>query len=73
MTVSVGPSLTAGKGFYDYGKPGGRVPQPDPEVEQLIIEESKRAGIKRRRKPPQVGWLYFKILDIYYLIGVYVS
>ncbi|XP_071841256.1 peroxisomal bifunctional enzyme-like [Apostichopus japonicus] len=42
-----------GKGFYDYGKPGGRVPQPDPEVEQLIIEESKRAGIKRRRKPPQ--------------------
>jgi len=36
-----------GRGFYRY-EPGSRVPQPDPEVEALILEESKRLGITRR-------------------------
>ncbi|PIK43173.1 putative peroxisomal bifunctional enzyme-like [Apostichopus japonicus] len=43
----------SGKGWYNYGKPGGRVPQPDPEVEKLIIESSEKAGFKRRRISPQ--------------------
>ncbi|XP_022079921.1 peroxisomal bifunctional enzyme-like [Acanthaster planci] len=39
----------SGKGYYNYGKPGGRTPQRDPEVEQLIIDFSKKHGIKRRK------------------------
>jgi 3-hydroxyacyl-CoA dehydrogenase len=35
-----------GKGWYRY-EPGSRVPIPDPEVEQLILAESKRLGIER--------------------------
>jgi 3-hydroxyacyl-CoA dehydrogenase len=37
----------AGKGFYLY-EPGSRVPQPDPEVEALIVAASARLGIARR-------------------------
>jgi len=36
-----------GAGFYKY-EPGNRSPLPDPEVEALIVEESKIAGITRR-------------------------
>ncbi|HRI88766.1 MAG TPA: 3-hydroxyacyl-CoA dehydrogenase NAD-binding domain-containing protein, partial [Candidatus Hydrogenedentes bacterium] len=36
-----------GAGFYKY-EPGNRSPLPDPEVEALIVEESKIAGINRR-------------------------
>jgi 3-hydroxyacyl-CoA dehydrogenase len=36
-----------GRGFYHY-EPGSRTPLPDPEVEQLIVEASKRLGIARR-------------------------
>ncbi|KAJ8024782.1 Peroxisomal bifunctional enzyme [Holothuria leucospilota] len=42
----------SGKGWYNYGKVGGRNPQPDPEVEQLILEMSEKAGFKRRRITP---------------------
>ena len=35
-----------GKGFYRYE--GSRTPQPDPEVEALILQSSQRLGIKRR-------------------------
>lgn len=37
----------AGKGFYRY-EPGSRLPLPDPEVEQLIVETSRRLGMTRR-------------------------
>lgn len=37
-----------GKGFYNYGKPGGRKPEVDPEVTQLILDFSEKAGVKRR-------------------------
>ena len=36
-----------GKGYYLY-EPGSRVPRPDPEVERLILETSKRLGVERR-------------------------
>lgn len=36
-----------GAGFYRY-EPGNRNPVPDPEVEALIIAESKAVGIERR-------------------------
>ena len=36
-----------GKGWYRY-EPGSRTPIPDPEVEALIIEESRLKGIERR-------------------------
>jgi 3-hydroxyacyl-CoA dehydrogenase len=36
-----------GKGWYKY-EPGSRAPIPDPEVEALIIEESRLKGIPRR-------------------------
>ncbi len=36
-----------GKGFYVY-EAGSRTPVPDPEVEQLIVETSRRLGIARR-------------------------
>ena len=36
-----------GKGFYRY-EPGSRAPLPDPEVEALIVEASRRLGIARR-------------------------
>lgn len=42
-----------GKGWYNYGKPGGRNPKPDPEVERLITESSEKAGLKRRRITPK--------------------
>jgi 3-hydroxyacyl-CoA dehydrogenase len=35
-----------GKGFYIYEK-GSRAPQPDPEVENLIVATSKRLGVAR--------------------------
>jgi 3-hydroxyacyl-CoA dehydrogenase len=35
-----------GRGFYRY-ESGSRVPQPDPEVEALILAESQRLGIRR--------------------------
>jgi 3-hydroxyacyl-CoA dehydrogenase len=36
-----------GAGFYKY-EPGNRVPQPDPLIEKLILDESKALGITRR-------------------------
>ena len=36
-----------GSGFYRY-EPGSREPLPDPEVEALIVETSRRLGIMRR-------------------------
>ncbi len=36
-----------GAGWYRY-EPGNRVPQPDPEVEKIIVETSKELGIERR-------------------------
>jgi 3-hydroxyacyl-CoA dehydrogenase len=36
-----------GRGFYRYG-PGSRVPQPEPDVQELIEETSKRLGVPRR-------------------------
>ncbi len=42
----------AGKGFYHY-EPGSRAPLPDPEVEQIIKEASRREGIERRAIPDQ--------------------
>lgn len=39
--------LKAGKGFYNYEK-GGRTPMPAPEVDQLIIDFSKKKGYDRR-------------------------
>ncbi len=36
-----------GRGYYIY-EGGSRVPRPDPEVEQLILETSKQLGIERR-------------------------
>jgi 3-hydroxyacyl-CoA dehydrogenase len=36
-----------GKGYFVYQK-GSRVPTPDPEVEQIILEASRRAGLTRR-------------------------
>ncbi|MCC7345926.1 MAG: enoyl-CoA hydratase/isomerase family protein [Variibacter sp.] len=36
-----------GKGFYIY-EGGARTPIPDPEVEQIIVNASKRLGIQRR-------------------------
>ncbi len=36
-----------GKGFYIY-ESGSRTPQPDPEVEALIVATSKRLGVTRK-------------------------
>jgi 3-hydroxyacyl-CoA dehydrogenase len=36
-----------GKGWYRY-EPGSRTPIPDPEVEAIIVAESKKKGIERR-------------------------
>jgi 3-hydroxyacyl-CoA dehydrogenase len=36
-----------GKGYYRY-EPNSRVPVPDPEVEEIIREASRREGIRRR-------------------------
>jgi 3-hydroxyacyl-CoA dehydrogenase len=38
----------AGAGFYRY-EPGSRTPVPDAEVEDLILETSRRLGLTRRR------------------------
>jgi 3-hydroxyacyl-CoA dehydrogenase len=37
----------AGKGFYRY-EAGSRAPLPDPEVEEIIKEASRREGVERR-------------------------
>jgi 3-hydroxyacyl-CoA dehydrogenase len=42
----------AGKGFYHY-EPGSRSPLPDPEVEEIIKEASRREGVERRAVPDQ--------------------
>jgi 3-hydroxyacyl-CoA dehydrogenase len=42
----------AGKGFYHY-EPGSRAPLPDPEVEEIIKEASRREGVERRTIPDQ--------------------
>ncbi|HXE17959.1 MAG TPA: 3-hydroxyacyl-CoA dehydrogenase NAD-binding domain-containing protein [Stellaceae bacterium] len=42
----------AGKGFYHY-EPGSRAPLPDPEVEEIIKEASRREGVTRRAIPDQ--------------------
>jgi 3-hydroxyacyl-CoA dehydrogenase len=36
-----------GRGYYIY-EAGSRVPRPDPEVEQIILETAKEKGIERR-------------------------
>eukprot|EP00759_Apiculatamorpha_spiralis_P052513 PhF_6_TR574/c0_g1_i1/m.594/K07516/fadN; 3-hydroxyacyl-CoA dehydrogenase len=36
------------KGYYKYPDPTSRTPVPDPVITQLILDESKRKGIKRR-------------------------
>jgi 3-hydroxyacyl-CoA dehydrogenase len=36
-----------GKGFYTYA-PNSRTPQPDPDVERLIVDTSARLGVRRR-------------------------
>jgi 3-hydroxyacyl-CoA dehydrogenase len=36
-----------GKGYYLY-EPGSRVPRPDPQVEELILETSRHLGVERR-------------------------
>jgi 3-hydroxyacyl-CoA dehydrogenase len=36
-----------GKGYYVY-QSGSRTPTPDPEVEQVIVEASRRVGVTRR-------------------------
>jgi 3-hydroxyacyl-CoA dehydrogenase len=41
-----------GKGFYHY-EPGSRAPLPDPEVEEIIKEASRREGVERRAIPDQ--------------------
>lgn len=38
----------AGKGWYSYNA-GSRTPQPDPEVERIILEESAAEGITRSK------------------------
>ncbi|HWP25742.1 MAG TPA: 3-hydroxyacyl-CoA dehydrogenase NAD-binding domain-containing protein [Xanthobacteraceae bacterium] len=42
----------SGRGFYRYD-PDSRAPQPDPEVEQLIVAVSQRLGIMRRVIAPE--------------------
>ncbi len=37
-----------GAGYYKYEK-GDRTPQPDPEIEKIIVETSKALGIQRRQ------------------------
>ena len=37
-----------GKGWYNY-KPGDRTAYPDPEVEKIILDAAKEAGITRRK------------------------
>jgi 3-hydroxyacyl-CoA dehydrogenase len=37
-----------GKGYYIY-QAGSRTPTPDPEVEQIIVQASRRLGIERRK------------------------
>ncbi len=37
-----------GAGYYKYA-PGDRTPQPDPEIEKIIVETSKELGIERRK------------------------
>ncbi|RJQ69217.1 MAG: 3-hydroxyacyl-CoA dehydrogenase [Desulfobacteraceae bacterium] len=39
--------LKNGKGYYNYD-PGSRVPKPAPEVEQMILELSRKKGLTRR-------------------------
>ena len=41
-----------GRGYYLYN-PGDRTPNPNPEVEQLIIEISQREGVERRSIPQE--------------------
>jgi 3-hydroxyacyl-CoA dehydrogenase len=41
-----------GRGYYIYEK-GSRTPKRDEEVEQMIVETSKRMGVKRRPFAPQ--------------------
>jgi 3-hydroxyacyl-CoA dehydrogenase len=42
--------LKAGKGYYNYEK-GGRTPLPAPEVDQLIVDFSKKKGMTVARFP----------------------
>jgi 3-hydroxyacyl-CoA dehydrogenase len=42
----------AGRGFYRYA-PGSRKPEPDPEVEAMILDYARTHGIKQRRIPPE--------------------
>ncbi|MGH8677295.1 MAG: 3-hydroxyacyl-CoA dehydrogenase NAD-binding domain-containing protein, partial [Burkholderiales bacterium] len=53
-----------GEGYYRYPK-GGRIPEPDPKIEALIIRASKDAGIKRRQIPDEeiVDRLLFQLVN----------
>ena len=39
-----------GNGYYHY-EPGSRAPLPDPEVERIIVEVSKKLGVERKPIP----------------------
>jgi len=39
-----------GRGYYRY-EPGARTPLPDPEVETLIADAARKAGVQRRNSP----------------------
>jgi 3-hydroxyacyl-CoA dehydrogenase len=41
-----------GAGYFRY-EPGSRTPQPDHDVERIIVAASERAGVTRRHVPPQ--------------------
>lgn len=53
-----------GAGWYDY-KPGDRTARPNAEVDAMIVEESKRLGIERRKIPDQeiVERLVFSLVN----------
>jgi len=42
-----------GKGWFEYGAPGGKNAQPSPEVEQVLASYRAERGIQSRKIPPQ--------------------
>ena len=62
---SVNVILSAGKGWYRYEKPGGRVATADEDVTDIIKAHCSELGIQRRVISTQVwarqNWLKYKI------------
>src|SRR6185312_7219663 len=58
----------AGKGFYHY-EPGSRAPLPDPEVEEIIKEASRREGVTRRAIPDEDMALRASDIDVIWVYG----